>query len=125
MSDLFNPKKIMQRVVETAARERKVIGGSYEATFRFSGIAEFLVFTAAGVVQAKGEDAYHVYVKPWGKSYFREWTPEQVLEKYSASVQTIEVRGCGGPYLKQFQGYDPFLNWLGFPRQLDLLAPIK
>ena len=54
--------------------------------------------------------------------FFRAFTPAQVLEKYSSSIESIEVKGCGNPYVKEFRSYDAFLNWLGFPQQLDLLV---
>lgn len=123
MSDHFDPKKLMQKATEIVSKERKVIGGSYEVVFYFTSGSDFLVFTATGLVQAKGKDHYHVYVKPWEKSLFASFTASEVLEKFSSKIENIEVKGCGNSYLKLFSTYDAFLNWLGFPRQLDLLVP--
>lgn len=124
MKDHFDPRKLMQRVLEIASRERKVLGGSYEVTFTFTQAGDFLVFTATGLLQAKSKDAYHVYVKPWEKSLFASLSAAEVLEKYSSQLEAIEIRGCGNSFRKIFPNYDAFLSWLGYPRQLDLLVSV-
>lgn len=123
LSEHFDPKKIMQKATGMAGGERKVVGGSYEVAFYFSGVSDFLVFTAVGLVQARGRDADHVYMKPWEKSLFSSMTPAQVLEKFNSKVEWIEVRGCGSGYRRNFTSYEAFLSWLDFPRQLNLLLP--
>lgn len=123
MAEHFDPKKIMQKVTQMAASDRKVVGGSYEVVFYFSGVGDFMVFTATGLVQAKGRDPHHVYVKPWEKSIFSLLTPAQVLEKFNSTMEMIEIKGCGSGYRKNFLSYEAFLNWLDFPQQLTLLMP--
>ena len=123
MNDHFDPKKIMGKVAQTSAAERKLIGGSYEVVFYFSAATDFMVFTASGMVQAKGRDAYHVYVKPWEKSIFSQMSPAEVLEKFNSKIEWIEVQGRGSDYRRNFVNYEAFLNWLDFPKQLSLLMP--
>jgi len=122
MSEHFNPKAIMHRVIQAASEERKIIGGSYEVTFYFQPLQDYLVFTASGLIQARGRDTYHVYIKPWEKSVFASLSCPEVLEKFSSKIESVEIKACGMPYHKVFASYDAFLNWLGFPQQLDLLS---
>jgi len=121
LKEYFEPKSIWEKSVQVATQERKVLGGSYEISFYFESFTDFIVLTSNGSVQVRGKDEYHVYVKPWQRSQFADLQVTEFLSRFSSCVESIEIKGCGNKYSRLFGSYEQYLNWLGFPQQMNLI----
>lgn len=121
IKEYFEPHALKEKVKEAASNERKVMGGSYDASFFLREFEDFIVLTPNGEFLAKGKDEHHLYVKPWEKSQYADLKPAEVLVRHAQDVQKIEIKGCGNEFFKTFPSYDSFLCWLGRPRQLSLI----
>jgi len=121
LKEYFEPKSLWEKSVQVASQERKILGGSYEISFYFETFNDFIVLIPKGHVQVKGRDEYHVYVKPWQRSQFSEYRVTELFSRFSSTVEGIEIKGCGNDYSRLFDSYEDYLNWLGFPQQMNLI----
>jgi len=108
-------------VFKLPLKKERCWGGSYEISFYFESFTDFIVLTSNGSVQVRGKDENHVYVKPWQRSQFVDLNVTELLSRFSSCVESIVVLGCGNTYSRLFGSYEQYLNWLGFPQQMNLI----
>jgi len=122
LKEYFEPKSIWEKKCSSChSRKKGAGGGSYEISFYFESFTDFIVLTSNGGVQVRGKDDYHVYVKTWQRSQFVDLKVTELLSRFSSGIESIEVRGCGNKYSRIFGSYEHYLNWLGFPQQMNLI----